>query len=54
MSEYLPIEIRHLDKTSVSLSSTDVFPIVVGNESDGFETLKASVSDVLEYINSLK
>ena len=51
MSEYLPIEIRHLDKTSVSLSSTDVFPIVVGNESDGFETLKASVSDVLEYID---
>jgi cytoskeletal protein CcmA (bactofilin family) len=51
MSEYLPIEIRHLDKTSVPLSSTDVFPVVIGNESEGFETRKTAILDVLNYVN---
>jgi cytoskeletal protein CcmA (bactofilin family) len=52
MSEYLPIEIRHLDKTSVPLSSTDVFPVVIGSESEGFETRKTSILDVLNFVNS--
>jgi len=52
MSEYLPIEIRHLDKTSVPLSSTDVFPVVIGSESEGFETRKTSILDVLDFVNS--
>ena len=52
MNEYLPIEIRHLDKTSAPLSSTDVFPVVIGNESEGFETRKTSLLDVLNYTNS--
>lgn len=52
MSEYLPIEIRHLDKTTLPLSSTDVLPIVIGSDSEGYETRKTAVHDILQYVNS--
>lgn len=52
MNEYLPIEIRHLDKTIQPLSSTDVLPIVIGSNSEGYETRKVEVYDILQYVNS--
>lgn len=52
MNEYLPIEIRYLDKTTDPLSSTDVLPIVVGSVFTGYETRKTAISDVLDYVNA--
>jgi hypothetical protein len=51
MNEYLPIEIRHLDSLTQSLSSANLVPVVVGDESEGFETKRASLLDILNYIN---
>lgn len=52
MNEYLPIEIRYLDKTILPLSSTDVLPVVIGSESDGYETRKTTIVDILDFVNS--
>ena len=51
MSEYFPIQIRHLDKTIDPLSGSDLFPIQIGNAINGFETRASNLSDVLSYIN---
>lgn len=51
MSEYFPIQIRHLDKTVDPLSGIDMFPVQIGNVIDGFETRATKMSDVLNYIN---
>jgi hypothetical protein len=52
MSEYFPIEIRHLDSVVNPLCSTDLLPVQIGNSIDGFETRSAEISDLLGYINN--
>jgi hypothetical protein len=52
MSEYFPIQIRHLDKTIDPLSSSDLFPIQIGDEVNGFETRATELSNILNYINN--
>jgi hypothetical protein len=51
MSEFLPIEIRHLDKTTLPLSSYDLIPIVVGSDDSGYETRATKLLDIKDYIN---
>jgi hypothetical protein len=51
MSEFLPIEIRHLDKTTLPLSSYDLIPIVVGSDDNGYETRATKLLDIKDYIN---
>lgn len=51
MSEFLPIEIRHLDKTTLPLSSYDLMPIVVGSDDIGYETRATKLLDIKEYLN---
>lgn len=52
MSEFLPIEIRHLDKTTLPLSSYDLIPIVIGSDDNGYETRATKLLQIKEYINS--
>lgn len=51
MSEFFPIQIRHLESLIDPICSSDVFPLQVGNLIDGFETRASKMSDVLSYVN---
>lgn len=53
MSEYFPIEIRNLDKLDSTIVGTDVFPLQIGDNINGFETTAAQMSDVLNYVNTI-
>lgn len=51
MSEFLPIEIRHLDKTTLPLSSNDLIPVVIGSDDNGYETRATKLLDIKNYVN---
>jgi hypothetical protein len=51
MSDFLPIEIRHLDQTVQPLLSSNLFPVVIGDENNGFETRATTIKEVFEYVN---
>jgi hypothetical protein len=51
MSDFLPIEIRHLDQTVQPLLSSNLFPIVIGDENTGFETRATTLKEVFNYVD---
>jgi hypothetical protein len=51
MSDFLPIEIRHLDQTVQPLISSNLFPIVIGDENNGFETRATTLKDIFAYVD---
>jgi len=51
MSDFLPIEIRHLDQTVQPLLSSNLFPIVIGDENDGFETRATTLKEIFNYVD---
>jgi hypothetical protein len=51
MSEFLPIQIRHLDKTIDPLIESNLLPVVVGNEITGFETRATELKNIFNYVN---
>jgi hypothetical protein len=52
MSDFLPIEIRHLDQTVQPLLSGNLFPIVIGDENNGFETRATTLKEIFNYVDS--
>jgi len=51
MSDFLPIEIRHLDQTVQPLISSNLFPIVIGDENEGFETRATTLKEIFNYVD---
>jgi hypothetical protein len=51
MSDFLPIEIRHLDQTVQPLLSSNLFPIVIGDENNGFETRATTLKEIFNYVD---
>lgn len=52
MSDFLPIEIRHLDETIDPLIENNLIPIVIGDEIDGFETRATKLKNLFDYVNT--
>jgi hypothetical protein len=51
MSDFLPIEIRHLDQTVQPLISSNLFPVVIGDENEGFETRATTLKEIFNYVD---